>query len=62
MTPDELIGEWAALIQHVVGSKGQWRKEQLTLEEWRKIDDLWLTLKQHELRRLAMNVGRADHE
>jgi len=62
VTPDELLTTWADIILSVVGPKGQWRKESLTFEEWRKLDESWLVLKQQKLRELAKHVGKADHE
>ncbi len=58
MTPDELLSEWAGIIRDIVGTKGQWRKEPLTFDEWKAADDRWLALKQHELKKLT----RGTHE
>jgi hypothetical protein len=60
MTPDELLTAWADIIREVVGPKGQWRKEPLTLEEWKQLDDQFLTLKQHNLRKLARDMGKIE--
>lgn len=50
MTPDELLTAWADIIREVVGPKGQWRKDPLTFDEWRALDNAWLSMKQINLR------------
>src|SRR5256885_931520 len=56
MTPDQLLAAWSDIIRDVVGPKGQWRKEALTFDEWRKLDDAWLSMKQINVRGLARDM------
>jgi hypothetical protein len=61
MTPDELLAAWTVIIYDVFGTgkEGCFRTAAMTLDEWKAVDDRWLTLKQMNLKRLAMK-GEAD--
>ena len=54
MNPNQLVIAWMGIVQDTFGHQGQFRQEPMTLEEWKLCDDRWLTLKQLNLRALAL--------
>jgi hypothetical protein len=59
MNPDQLFQAFGTMLADVFGKQGCFRQElQLTLEEWRQLDERWLALRQMNVRKIAMGTNR----
>ena len=54
MNPDQLAVALRQMLTDIFGHRGCFRSEQITLDEWKALDDRWLAMKQMNLRALTL--------